>query len=119
MTKTKVDVDALYGALDAARKARGLSWRQAAGEIGVSPSLLSRLANGLRPDADGFVTLTRWLGMPADTFVAADDQPSRQAEPAAQVVPLLRAQSNLSPEDLRYLEDVIQATLRRARATQG
>jgi len=119
MTKTKVDVDALYGALDAARTARSLSWRQAAREIGVSPSLLSRLANGLRPDADGFVTLTRWLGMPADTFVAADDRVTPDPEPAAQVVPLLRAQSELSPEDLRYLEDVIQATLRRARATRS
>ena len=49
---TKVDVGALYAALDAERDARGVSWRQLAKEIGVSPSMLSRLGNGQRPDAD-------------------------------------------------------------------
>lgn len=117
MTKTTVDIGALYGALDAARQAQGLSWRQAAKQIGVSPSLLSRLANGQRPDTDGFVTLARWLGMPTDDFVVGD-QPSRPPELAAQVAPLLRAQPDLTPEDLRYLEDVIQATVRRARAAR-
>lgn len=118
MVKTTVDVGALYGALDAARQARGLSWRQAAKEIGVSPSLLSRLANGQRPDADGFLTLARWLGMPPEDFVAGD-QPARPPELAAQVVPLLRAEADLTPEDLRYLEEVIQATVRHARARAG
>jgi len=116
MAKTTVDVGALYGALDAARQARDLSWRQAAKEIGVSPSLLSRLANGQRPDADGFVTLARWLGMPTEDFVTGDS-PARPPELAAQIAPLLRAQVGLTPEDRRYLEDVIQATVRRARAS--
>lgn len=118
MTKTTVDVVALYGALDAARQARGLSWRQAAKEIGVSPSLLSRLANGQRPDADGFLTLTGWLGMPPQDFVAGN-RAARAPELSAQVVPLLRAQAELTPEDLRYLEEVIQATVRHARARAG
>ena len=43
MTKTKIDVHGLYAALDAERTARDWSWRQLAKEIGVSPSLLSRL----------------------------------------------------------------------------
>ena len=35
----------------------------------MSPSLLSRLGNDLRPDADGFATLVRWLNMPAEQFM--------------------------------------------------
>lgn len=117
MRKTTVDVGALYGALDVARQAQGLSWRQAAREIGVSPSLLSRLANGQRPDADGFVTLARWLGMPTEDFTNGD-RPARAPELAAQIARLLRAQPDFTAEDLRYLEDVIQATVRRARASR-
>ena len=69
MARTKIDVQGLYAALDAERIAHGWSWRQLAKEIGVSPSLLSRLGNELRPDADGFATLVRWLNMPAEQFM--------------------------------------------------
>ena len=94
MTKTRIDVQGLYAALDAERSARGLSWRQLAKEIGVSPSLLSRLSNDLRPDADGFATLVRWLNMPAEQFmVDLDVAPRSQTEPdlVTQLAPLLRA----------------------------
>ncbi|MET8524708.1 helix-turn-helix transcriptional regulator [Micromonospora sp. NPDC005172] len=119
MSKTKVDVVALYGALNAARESQGLSWRQLAKEIGVSPSMLSRLGNGDRPDADGFATLVTWLGMPAEKFMVGINDAAR-AEPAlmTQLAPLLRARSDLTEDDVIYLEEVIRATLRRARAVQ-
>ena len=55
MAKTTINAAALHSALDAARQERQLSWRALAGEIGVSPSLLSRLGNGLKPDYLGEV----------------------------------------------------------------
>lgn len=75
MAKDQIDVEALYSALDAQRTARGLSWRQLAKELQVSPSLLSRMANGLRPDADAFITLVQWLGVPAEQFAVGVTRP--------------------------------------------
>nr|WP_312638956.1 helix-turn-helix domain-containing protein [Rhodococcus qingshengii] len=120
MSKSKIDVTALFAAVDGVRKQRGQSMRQLAKEIGVSPSLLSRLGNGYRPDADGFVTLVRWLGMPAEQFVEGDDSAADRNEPelVAQLAPLLRARKDLAAEDVQYLEDIIEATVRRTRAAR-
>jgi transcriptional regulator with XRE-family HTH domain len=116
MTKTTVDTALLYASLDAARQQRGLSWRALAKEIGVSPSLLSRLGNGLKPDTDGFATLVAWLKLPAEQFFAGDADASRRGEPdlMAQLAPLLRARKDLSETDVRYLEQIIGATVERA-----
>jgi transcriptional regulator with XRE-family HTH domain len=117
--KTQVNVETLYAALDAARQNRGLSWRSLAKEIGVSPSLLSRLGNGFKPDADGFATLVTWLGMTANDFFLDPGNASAdrsQPELVVQLAPLLRARNDLSEADIRYLEEVISATVRRAKA---
>ncbi len=121
MAKTTINTALLYSALDAARQERRLSWRALAGEIGVSPSLLSRLGNGLRPDTDGFATIVRWLKLPAEDFFDQSDADSAsggQGEPdlMAQIVPLLRARKDLDETDIKYLQQVIGATIERARA---
>jgi transcriptional regulator with XRE-family HTH domain len=121
MTRTKIDVQGLHAALDAERTARGLSWRQLAKEIGVSPSLLSRLSNDQRPDADGFATLVRWLNMPAEEFmVDAEGDRGAQSEPdlLTQLAPLLRARQDLDKRDIAYLEEVIRATVRHVQAAR-
>ncbi len=121
MATTKIDVQGLYAALDAERTTRGLSWRQLAKDIGVSPSLLSRLGNDLRPDADGFATLVRWLNMPAESFMI-DIESDRAAQPepdlVTQLAPLLRARQDLDKRDVAYLEEVIRATVKHARAAR-
>jgi transcriptional regulator with XRE-family HTH domain len=121
MARTKIDVKGLHGALDAQRRAQSLSWRQFAKNIGVSPSLLARLGNGYRPDVDGFATLIRWLNMPAEQFMIDEDDQADRPEPelSAQLAPLLRARKDLSGADVTYLEDVIRATVRRAKADRG
>jgi transcriptional regulator with XRE-family HTH domain len=121
MTKARIDVQGLYAALDAERTARDWSWRQLAKEIGVSPSLLSRLGNELRPDADGFATLVRWLNMPAEQFmVDADGDRETQTEPdlVTQLAPLLRARQDLDKRDVAYLEEVIRATVKHVQAAR-
>ncbi len=117
MAKTKIDTAVLRDALDQARIARGLSWRQLAAECGVTPSLLSRLRNGYKPDAEGFMTLVRWLRMPAETFLVEQVELGAQPELAAELAPLLRARADLEEADVAMLQEVIRATLRRA-ATQ-
>ncbi|MEV5413167.1 helix-turn-helix transcriptional regulator [Thermopolyspora sp. NPDC052614] len=105
----------LYATLDAARRERGLSWRQLAREVGVSPSTMTRLANDYRPDVDAFAALVRWLGLPAEDFMIDEDDGEVRAEPElmVQLAPLLRARKDLREEDVRYLEEVISAALRR------
>jgi transcriptional regulator with XRE-family HTH domain len=119
MTKAKIDVRGLHAALDAERQARGLSWRSLAKEIGVSPSLLSRIGNDLRPDADGFATLVRWLNKPAEKFmVDTDTDRSAQREPdlMTELAPLLRARQDLDAPTIAYIEEVVRAAVRHAQA---
>ncbi len=121
MARSKINVQALHAALDAERDARTLSWRQLAKEIDVSPSLLSRLSNGYRPDADGFATLVRWLNMPAEEFMVSEESAESQQQPelVSQLAPLLRARQDLEPADITYLEEVIAATVRRVKAQRS
>ncbi len=60
MKLAEITTDRLYAALNAARIELGLSWRGLAGEIGVSPSTLSRMPQR-SPSMDGFLRIVGWL----------------------------------------------------------
>jgi transcriptional regulator with XRE-family HTH domain len=113
--RTRIDIRKLYASLDAARQGKGLSWRQLAGEIGVSPSTMTRMANNNAPHVDAFVALVRWLKMPAETFMTDEDdgQADEQPELMAQVAALLRARQDLSPDEVNYLQEVLAVAMRR------
>jgi len=110
MAKTTINTAALHSALDAARQERQISWRALAGEIGVS----------LKPDTDGFATIIAWLRLPAEDFFEhegeRDANDDREPDLMAQLAPLLRARKDLSETDVKYLQQVIGATIERARA---
>ncbi len=44
------------------------------------PALLSRLRNGYKPDAEGVMTLVRWLGMEAERFLVDEAAEFSQQE---------------------------------------
>jgi transcriptional regulator with XRE-family HTH domain len=117
MARTSIDVPALYSALDASRESRGMSWRQLAREIEVSPSTLSRLANDLKPDVNAFAAMLQWLRMDASAFTVGPDEQSDGArvEPdlVAELAPLLRARKDLDGEDVRHLEELIGSAVKR------
>ena len=69
MASTSIDVASLHAALDAARTAKELSWRQLAGLLDLSPSTLSRLANGFTPDTVAFTSMVTWLNIPAEESI--------------------------------------------------
>ena len=114
----RIDTGRLYSALDGQRRAHSMSWRQVAQQAGVSPSLLSRMGNGHRPDLDGFVLLVQWLGMPAEEFMLEPDQDEDKPVPEfeAQFMPLLRARSDFNEAEQDYLMAIVTATVNKIRA---
>ncbi len=115
MPRARIDIPKLYASLDAARRSKGLSWRQLAAEVGVSPSTMTRMANSHPPHVDAFVALVRWLKMPAETFMTDEDDDSIEDQPElmAQVAALLRARSDLSQDEAAYLQEVLAVAMRR------
>jgi hypothetical protein len=75
----------------------------------------------LKPDTDGFATIVEWLRLPAEQFFERDgvdgaDDATREPDLMAQLAPLLRARKDLSETDVKYLQQIIGATVERARA---
>lgn len=102
------DGDALYGALDAVRQARNLTWKQVAAESGVSASTLTRMAQGRRPDLDSLAALSAWSGLQTDDFVRFEGE-RPETEPLAMISTYLRSDRNLTPKAATALDGVIRA----------
>jgi len=108
------DQGAFFSALDAVRESRGLTWKDLAEHAGVSPSTLSRMGNGRRPDVDSFAALLRWSRLDAEDFIAVE-RPQAGPEPLAEISLLLRRDPNLSPEAASALDELVKATYQRLR----
>jgi transcriptional regulator with XRE-family HTH domain len=121
--KGRIDVARLHHALDGERQARALSWRELARLVGVSPSLLTRMGQGYRPDLESFAALVQWLDQPAETFMIRPklEANSKHAQPAleAELTPLLRARRDLTDDDKQYLEQVVTAAITFIRAKRN
>lgn len=120
MANTVIDVNGLASTLEKRVKAEGISWRQAAGQIGVSPSLLTRLRNEQRPDLDAYARIVRWLRIPADTFMIDPEELATREEPelGSSLNALLRSRSDLDEEDMKHLENILQSGLEHFRRTR-
>jgi transcriptional regulator with XRE-family HTH domain len=57
-----LDVLVLRQVLDERRRAAGLTWRDLAAEVDVSPNVFSRMRRGGVPDAHALGSLLMWLG---------------------------------------------------------
>jgi len=114
--KTVVDVDALYSALDKKREKHGVSWRDLAGDLDLSPSTFTRLAQGHRPDIDTFTTLLHWLDMPAEKYTRLDGAPptmtSASDKPLVEITTLLRSSKSLRPDEADALNNIITAAFK-------
>lgn len=109
------DSDGFYSALDAARQARGLNWKQVAAGSGVSASTLTRMAQGARPDVDSLAALAAWSGLDADDYIRSDGTERLPSEPLAMISTYLRSDRNLTPEAATALDELIKATYERLR----
>lgn len=115
MPDNQIDLDALVGALDSERRARGISWRQLGAQAGVSPSTLTRMQQGKLPDVNTFTALTRWLNVPAERFHAGGEQQQAIEDPLAVVSTLLRGKKKLSPKAMAALQELVNASIKLSR----
>ena len=102
------DVARFYLALDGARRARDMSWKDVAEAAQVHASTLSRMAGGRRPDADSLALLAAWSGLnPADFVPGVRRAP---ADALAQISSFVHGDPHLSPEAATALDEMIKAT---------
>jgi transcriptional regulator with XRE-family HTH domain len=111
------DTQAFYAALDAQREAKGLSWRQAAKEIGVSSSTFSRLSQGKLPDVENFVAILNWLGLDARAFYTVEKQ--NNPETLTMISVALHNDPQLSREDATLIESLVRSTYEKLRSKHG
>jgi transcriptional regulator with XRE-family HTH domain len=106
--------EAFYGAIATTVKARHQTWRQVSKDTGVSPSTLTRMAQGRRPDAASLAALAAWAGLNPADYVSLRNKP-KTAEPLVAISRLLRADQNLKPGAAKALQDIIEAVYDRLR----
>ncbi len=63
------DLGELHAAVDARRRASGLTWAQLADEIGCTPARLTNLRTARLADMGLAMRLAQWVGQPAARFV--------------------------------------------------
>jgi transcriptional regulator with XRE-family HTH domain len=121
MTETTIDVPALRDAVAARVAGDSVSWRTAAGQIGVSPSLLTRLRNGQRPDLDAFARIVRWLRVEADRFIVNEDDLASRKQPAleSEIALLLRARRDLNDSDRERLNTILRTGIQMVRESRA
>lgn len=114
---SKFDGERFFSALDAARSARGLTWKKVAEQARVPASTLTRMSQGRKPDVDSLSALCSWSGLKADAFISGDKK--QKTEALAEVTALFRADPNLSKEGAIALEAIIKAAYEQIRKIRG
>lgn len=116
LAESGLDVAGLVAALEAQREKRDISWRELARQARVSPSTLSRMRRGRRPDVDTFSSLIRWLGMPAEEFMPGQAEPvppSNQVWSDSRII--LPSGVDLTPKGAEALRELVEAAFKLAR----
>lgn len=74
----RMDVGALFRALDAEREIHGMTWTAVGMATGTPTGLFSRMRVGHAPSFDAYVAVVEWLGCSADRFIRSDKEQIRQ-----------------------------------------
>ncbi|QDV14135.1 helix-turn-helix protein [Rosistilla oblonga] len=109
MPRGMFDAEGFFAVLDGHRIQRNVTWRQIAKESGVSPSTLTRMAQGKRPDVDSLVSLLAWSGESADSFMVVDGEKPVTSDALANVTAQFRKDPRLPPEAKAAIEATVKA----------
>jgi len=103
------DAEGFYAALDAHRASLGITWKKLADKASVSPSTLTRMGQGKRPDVDTLAALASWSGIDVQKFYLRERNNTPQPETLAEVTALLRADRELGGEGAAMMERMINS----------
>jgi transcriptional regulator with XRE-family HTH domain len=83
VTTHHLNVIALHDELERARFRRGMNWYQVAEELGVTPSLMTRVKQGLNISSDALVSILVWLGKdePISSFILSGSGEEGECSP--------------------------------------
>lgn len=109
--RRRLNVSALYSALNSKREAEQKSWREVAREVLVTHSVFTRLSQGHKPDVDTFLTLTAWLDIAPEQFVDGPETAPPSEETVEVIARYLRADRALKPKVRRAFEDLLRGFL--------
>src|SRR5262252_10429345 len=73
MPRLKFDPQALYEAIDAQRRERGMTWKELANDLRISASTIKGMTRrrwGI--ELDGVMGMTRWLGLTVESFAGGN-----------------------------------------------
>lgn len=73
----RADVTTLFGAVDAERDARGVSWDDVTDDLSelvpFNPDMIKRLRNGGRIEVNNLLLLCAWVNRPVSDFLHLTD----------------------------------------------
>ena len=111
------DTESFIAAIEANRAQKGMSWREVAREVELSPSTLTRLRQGSVPDIETFARLCSWANVAPEGFIrSAGDKEGDADGPLVGITALLRSDPALNVDDVEVMEAMIQATYERFRS---
>src|SRR6266849_6353487 len=105
------DAAGFFRSVEFRRQTEGLSWRELARKLELSPSTFSRLAQGRRPDVETFVRLLAWMEMPAESFMlnsSGDKRWASRPDALSAISSALRGDPRLNPEDVEPIEEIVK-----------
>ena len=95
---------------------QGKSVRTLAEEIGISPSTVSRLANGETPDMDSLAAVIVWMGVSADVFFTRESCEPRNVDEAVVHLGYALYNVQLAEEVCEAVLTLVRYALRREEA---
>lgn len=114
----RFDSEGFYKDLAATVKQRGVTWKDVSRATGVSPTTLTRMAQGRQPDAQGLATLAAWSGLNPADYVRIDERADR-AETLAVISMVLRGDQTLSREAADAIDVMVQSAYERFRSNKA
>ncbi|PHZ84716.1 helix-turn-helix domain-containing protein [Paremcibacter congregatus] len=115
MSNGKFNAESFYSALNTCRESKKYTWKKVAELAQISPSTLTRMAQGKRPDVDSMAALIDWSGLSADDFIEKSNNDIEQVDTVATIGTYLRADKNLDDKSADALSAIVQAAYERLR----
>ena len=85
---SRLNLSVLATAIETRRREEQLSSRELAGRLGVTPSTLTRIRQGKRPDAEALTVLASWAGVAVENLLFPDDPARVGTAPERETVPV-------------------------------